>query len=135
MEFAWKCKSGGTHRCSSTLNTPEVNDVVAKLDAEKWRVNSVLKGMGLSEVKNSIVGDESLRGISGGERRRVTIAELLSVSTPIVCIDEMSTGLDAATTFDIIRLLSETVNDNNAIYIVSSHEGTFVACVCILFFL
>ena len=119
VEFAWKCKSGGTHRGSGTANTPEINEVVTKLDSEKWRVSSILQGMGLSEVQDSLVGDETLRGVSGGERRRVTIAELLSISTPIVCIDEMSTGLDAATTFDIVRLLSETVRDNNAIYIVS----------------
>lgn len=119
VEFAWKCKSGGTHRASGTPDTPEVNEYVAKLDAEKWRVSRVLKGLGLDEVKNSIVGDENTRGVSGGERKRVTISELLSISTPIVCIDELSTGLDAATTFDIVRLLSETVGDNNAIYIVS----------------
>ena len=119
VEFAWKCKSGGSHRVSGTPDTDEIERVVNMLDSSKWRVTSVLQGMGLTDVQNTLVGDENLRGVSGGERRRVTIAEVLSISTPIVCIDEMSTGLDAATTFDIVRLLSETVNDDNKIYIVS----------------
>jgi ABC-type multidrug transport system ATPase subunit len=41
------------------------------------------------------VGDqENVRGISGGEKKRVTVAEMLCVGSPIICCDEISTGLD-----------------------------------------
>jgi ABC-type Fe3+/spermidine/putrescine transport system ATPase subunit len=42
-------------------------------------------------------------GVSGGQRRRVTVGEMLVRNTPISCGDEISTGLDAATTYSIIR--------------------------------
>ena len=41
------------------------------------------------------VGDESLRGVSGGERKRVTTAEVLCGPACVLCMDEVSTGLDS----------------------------------------
>ena len=64
--------------------------------------------MGLTGVKDTFVGDhETVRGISGGERKRVTISEMAVGRFPIECMDEISTGLDAATTYDICKLLRE----------------------------
>jgi ABC-type Mn2+/Zn2+ transport system ATPase subunit len=41
------------------------------------------------------VGDESLRGVSGGEKKRVTTAEVLCGPAMVLCMDEVSTGLDS----------------------------------------
>lgn len=42
-----------------------------------------------------------VRGVSGGEKKRVTIAEALVSNARLFCMDEISTGLDASVTFDI----------------------------------
>ncbi|EEY69620.1 uncharacterized protein PITG_18905 [Phytophthora infestans T30-4] len=42
------------------------------------------------------------RGVSGGERRRVTTGEMVFGAKCIVLMDEISTGLDSATTFNIV---------------------------------
>jgi ABC-type multidrug transport system ATPase subunit len=94
-EFAWRCRSNGTHRKASVGTGPIVDEEVLKMDADLWLVNKVLEGLGLLRIKDTFVGDqETVRGISGGEKKRVTIAEMLCVGSPINCCDEISTGLD-----------------------------------------
>jgi ABC-type multidrug transport system ATPase subunit len=51
------------------------------------------------------VGDALLRGVSGGERKRVTVGEMLVGGQSIFLCDEISTGLDSAATFDIVNSL------------------------------
>jgi ABC-type multidrug transport system ATPase subunit len=73
--------------------------LVRQLDKDKWTVTKVLEGMGLIRVKDTFVGDTTtVRGVSGGERKRVTVAELAVARVPILCCDEISTGLDGTLT-------------------------------------
>lgn len=76
--------------------------------SEDGKVGLTLKGLGLSHVKDTFVGNEQIRGVSGGQRRRVTLGEMLVFDTPLLCGDEISTGLDTASTVDILRILSYT---------------------------
>ena len=71
------------------------------------RVDFVLKFLGLSRVAESVVGDASLRGISGGEKRRLTLGEQLVVGAKILFLDEISTGLDSAATQDIVYYICQ----------------------------
>lgn len=119
-EFAWKCRTGGTHRRPWFGTGPEVDALIEKMNEEKSHINLVLQGLGLTRVKDTFVGDqEKVRGVSGGEKKRVTIAEMLCVGALVLCCDEISTGLDAATTFDITRLLGTVNRMQNSIKIVS----------------
>jgi ABC-type Mn2+/Zn2+ transport system ATPase subunit len=61
----------------------------------------MITGLGLSECQNTMVGDGQLRGISGGQKRRVTLGEMLMPPRPIKYMDAISNGLDAATTYDL----------------------------------
>eukprot|EP00581_Thalassiosira_minuscula_P015180 CAMPEP_0183715372 /NCGR_PEP_ID=MMETSP0737-20130205/9619_1 /TAXON_ID=385413 /ORGANISM="Thalassiosira miniscula, Strain CCMP1093" /LENGTH=1519 /DNA_ID=CAMNT_0025944463 /DNA_START=22 /DNA_END=4581 /DNA_ORIENTATION=- len=70
------------------------------------KVGLTLEGLGLSHVQDTFVGNEQIRGVSGGQRRRVTLGEMLVFDTPLLCGDEISTGLDTASTVDILRILS-----------------------------
>lgn len=65
------------------------------------RVDRVLKLLSLTNCANTLVGNELVRGVSGGEKKRVTIAEALVSNSRLLCLDEISTGLDASVTFDI----------------------------------
>ena len=64
-----------------------------------------MKVLGLYGVKNTYVGDGAIRGISGGQKRRVTLGEMLVTPRRMAFMDSISNGLDSATTFDIIRCL------------------------------
>lgn len=83
------------------------------------RVGLTLDGLGLSHVKDTFVGSESIRGVSGGQRRRVTLGEMMVFDTPLLCGDEISTGLDAASTVEILRILSYLSLIFNRVSVVS----------------
>jgi hypothetical protein len=56
----------------------------------------------LSLRSNTQVGDALIRGISGGERKRLTTAEMAVGPRRVLLMDEISTGLDSATLFSVI---------------------------------
>jgi ABC-type multidrug transport system ATPase subunit len=119
-EFAWRSRTGGTHRKKYYGEGPEIDAIIQKMDQELTTVHKILDVLGLSRVNDTFVGDpSSVRGVSGGEKKRVTVAEMLVMTTPVVCCDEISTGLDAATTFDITRTLAAATRITESIKIVS----------------
>jgi ABC-type multidrug transport system ATPase subunit/ABC-type multidrug transport system permease subunit len=69
--------------------------------AARNRVDAVLKLLHLESCRNTLLGNEIVRGVSGGERKRVTVAEVLVGAARVLCLDEISTGLDASVTYDI----------------------------------
>ena len=99
--FAFDCKSGGTHAPPSAIMSEEAEKFIAKHDKEKTYVKLIMEALGLDHVANTFVGNSEVRGVSGGQRRRVTLGEQIQISSPILVGDEISTGLDAASTYDI----------------------------------
>lgn len=86
--------------------------------------------LGLSECANTLVGDGSIRGVSGGQKRRVTLGEMMMPPRRIKYMDAISNGLDAATTYDIIkalRFVTQTLNITTMVSLLqvlkSSHSG------------
>lgn len=79
------------------------SQVGAKMDQENFTENLTIEGLGLAHVADTFVGDDDIRGVSGGQRRRVTVGEMMQSQSPVACADEISTGLDAAVTHDICR--------------------------------
>ncbi|XAR50472.1 hypothetical protein NMG60_11004809 [Bertholletia excelsa] len=69
----------------------------------------ILKVLDLEGCADTMVGDEMTRGISGGQRKRVTTAEMLVGPAKALFMDEISTGLDSSTTFQIVKLLRQYV--------------------------
>ena len=65
----------------------------------------VIESLQLTRVRNSIVGDGHRRGVSGGERKRVSIALELVTSPAVLILDEPTSGLDAQAALSIIQLL------------------------------
>ena len=71
------------------------------VEAARKRVDSVLRLLHLESCQNTLLGNAIVRGVSGGERKRVTVAEVLVGASRVLCLDEISTGLDASVTYDI----------------------------------
>ncbi|KAF1772957.1 P-loop containing nucleoside triphosphate hydrolase [Phytophthora cactorum] len=74
-------------------------------DIAKLRTELFLQILGLENCADTVVGNALLRGVSGGERRRVTVGEMLVGGHSLFLCDEISTGLDSAATFDIVKAL------------------------------
>ncbi|KAH6836491.1 pleiotropic drug resistance 12 [Perilla frutescens var. hirtella] len=70
----------------------------------------ILKVLGLDICADTLVGDDMLRGISGGQRKRVTTGEMLVGPSNVLFMDEISTGLDSSTTYQIINMLRQYVH-------------------------
>ncbi|KAF8477639.1 ABC-2 type transporter-domain-containing protein [Russula ochroleuca] len=60
---------------------------------------------GLRHVKNTPVGDAAIRGVSGGEKKRVSISETLTLRSSINSWDNSTRGLDASTALEFVRAL------------------------------
>ncbi|XP_057766257.1 pleiotropic drug resistance protein 1-like [Salvia miltiorrhiza] len=70
----------------------------------------IMKILGLEICADTIVGNELFRGISGGEKKRVTIGEMLVGPARALFMDEISTGLDSSTTFEIVNSVKQFVH-------------------------
>jgi energy-coupling factor transporter ATP-binding protein EcfA2 len=57
------------------------------------RVDTVMKLFGLTRCKGTWVGNRMVRGISGGERKRLSTVEMLAHQQRVLVLDEISTGL------------------------------------------
>jgi len=71
-------------------------------------MRAVLKVLGVDHVRDTVVGNAAIRGVSGGQRRRVQIAEILMGKARVICGDEVTTGLDAVRPFFQTHALAVT---------------------------
>lgn len=67
--------------------------------------DTFLRMLNISHTKNTLVGDEFVRGVSGGERKRVSIAEMMATRARVQCWDNSTRGLDASTALDYVKSL------------------------------
>ncbi|XP_020505898.2 ATP-binding cassette sub-family G member 5 [Labrus bergylta] len=89
--------------------------------AIKKKVSAVMAELSLSHVAHSVIGGRVFPGISGGERRRVSIASQLLQDPRVILLDEPTTGLDSMTANQIVVLLAELAR-RNRIVIVTIHQ-------------
>lgn len=65
----------------------------------------LLKSMGISHTHETKVGNEYVRGVSGGERKRVSIIEMLASRGSVMCWDNSTRGLDASSALDYTKAI------------------------------
>ncbi|OOF95383.1 hypothetical protein ASPCADRAFT_207854 [Aspergillus carbonarius ITEM 5010] len=68
--------------------------------------DSVMAMLGLSHTINTRVGNDFVRGVSGGERKRVSIAEATLCGSPLQCWDNSTRGLDSANALEFCKTLN-----------------------------
>ncbi|XP_060668670.1 ABC transporter G family member 38 [Ziziphus jujuba] len=79
----------------------------------------ILKILGLDVCADTIVGDNMIRGVSGGQKKRVTTGEMLVGPVNALFMDNISTGLDSSTTFQIINSIRQSIHILNKTAIIS----------------
>ncbi|KAI3876765.1 hypothetical protein MKX03_037432 [Papaver bracteatum] len=88
---------------------------------KKARVQDVIDELGLRRAANTLIGDEGLRGISGGERRRVSIGVDIIHDPIVLFLDEPTSGLDSSCAFMVVKVL-QRIARSGRIVIMSVHQ-------------
>lgn len=86
-----------TLRLSADCQMPRGVSSQAKAD----RVEAIMQLLGLKHRANTIVGDALLRGVSGGEKKRVSVGIEWAKSPGVWLFDEPTTGLDSSASYDV----------------------------------
>ncbi|MED6171515.1 transcription factor [Stylosanthes scabra] len=82
-------------------------------------IDYILKILGLEVCADIMVGDEMIRGISGGQKKRLTTGEMLVGPVKVFFMDDISTGLDSSTTFQIMNSIRQSIHILNGTALVS----------------
>mmetsp|Transcript_2975 Transcript_2975/g.7846 ORF Transcript_2975/g.7846 Transcript_2975/m.7846 type:complete len:667 (-) Transcript_2975:162-2162(-) len=90
--------------------------------AIKARVDETLQLLRLDGVADSLVGSAMSRGISGGERKRLCIAQELLVDPAVMLLDEPTSGLDSSMAQILVDVLKEISRTRGITIIASIHQ-------------
>ncbi|GAB9477355.1 Abc transporter-like protein, partial [Globisporangium polare] len=86
------------------------------------RVQTVLDDMGLRNCMHTLVGDIFRKGISGGQKRRLSMAIELLSNPSILLLDEPTSGLDSASTFSVMKLVQNLCQQQSKTVICTIHQ-------------
>ncbi|KAK5830952.1 hypothetical protein PVK06_014747 [Gossypium arboreum] len=134
LAFSARCQGVGTRydmlselsrreKQANIKPDPDIDVFMKAIATEGQEANVItdyiMKILGLDICADTLVGNEMLRGISGGQRKRVTTGEMLVGPARALFMDEISTGLDSSTTFQIVNSLRQTVHILNGTALIS----------------
>ena len=91
-------------------------------------VSALMKMFGISHTEHTLVGNEMVPGVSGGERKRVGIAETLATKSTVVCWDNSTRGLDASTALDYansLRIMTDVSNRTTLVTLYQAGEQIY----------
>lgn len=93
-------------------------------DPDKFEesINKTLSDLGLMECKDTLIGGGASKGVSGGEKKRTSIAMELVSNPSILFLDEPTSGLDSLTSYTIINLLKTIASTKNIMVICTIHQ-------------
>jgi len=87
------------------------------------KVDEIIAELGLIKCSDTLVGDAKRKGLSGGERKRVSVAVELVTDPDVIFLDEPTSGLDTITAFRICKALRKLA-DMGKIVICTIHQPT-----------
>ncbi|TIA85057.1 hypothetical protein E3P99_04086 [Wallemia hederae] len=94
----------------------------------RYVLDEVLKMFGIEHTANTLVGSDTVRGVSGGERKRVSIAETLITRASVMCWDNSTRGLDASTAVDYaksLRIITDLTGGTSIAKLYQAGEGIY----------
>nr|XP_023914219.1 pleiotropic drug resistance protein 3-like [Quercus suber] len=102
---------------------PDVDTYMKAISAKglegNLQTNYILKILGLDICADTQVGDAMRRGISGGQKKRLTTGEMIVGPTKALFMDEITNGLDSSTAFQVVTCLQQLVHITDATILVS----------------
>ncbi|KAJ1791770.1 hypothetical protein LPJ59_004937 [Coemansia sp. RSA 2399] len=89
---------------------------------KRQRVDDVMRQLRLSTVADTRIGGPGMRGVSGGERKRVSIGIELVTDPSILMLDEPSSGLDSSSAEMVVRLTKDMCRQRNLCTLMTIHQ-------------
>ncbi|KAE8152756.1 P-loop containing nucleoside triphosphate hydrolase protein [Aspergillus avenaceus] len=93
--------------------------------------DKMLEALGISHTKDTVVGDAFVRGVSGGERKRITLAEAFSINSAYASWDNPIRGLDSSSAIQFLRLLkaiTQRTGMANSVSLYQASENMYQEC-------
>ncbi|KAG5984504.1 hypothetical protein E4U55_004497 [Claviceps digitariae] len=120
---------GQTLEFAASVRAPQyrVQDM-SRVEYCRYIAKVVMAIFGLSHTYNTKVGNDFIRGVSGGERKRVSIAEMVVAGSPVTAWDNSTRGLDSATALKFVqslRLASDLGQQTNSVAIYQASQSIY----------
>ncbi|KAM4114434.1 hypothetical protein ACJW30_04G068200 [Castanea mollissima] len=91
---------------------------------KKMRVYELINQLGLQSAAHTYIGDEGTRGVSGGERRRVSIGVDIIHKPSLLFLDEPTSGLDSTSAFSVVEKVKD-IAKGGSIVLLTIHQPSF----------
>ncbi|KAK1627352.1 hypothetical protein QYE76_001667 [Lolium multiflorum] len=88
---------------------------------KRERVDTLIGQLGLTNAADTVIGDEGHRGVSGGERRRVSIGTDIIHDPILLFLDEPTSGLDSASAFMVVQVLRDIARSGSVV-VMTIHQ-------------
>jgi ABC-type multidrug transport system ATPase subunit len=92
----------------------------------KERIDGLLKQLGIWEQADTIVGDLFLKGLSGGQKRRLSIALEALTEPALLCLDEPTSGLDAESALQVMEFLKKYASTGRRVILTIHQPSSFI---------
>lgn len=102
---------GETLDFAAPLSTPS-----ASKSERLTRIDRLLADFGLFNVRDNLIGTSMKKGVSGGQKRRVSVAAQLVTGPRLLFLDEPTSGLDSAAAFEVISVLKSVAQKYRVSY-------------------
>ncbi|XP_024966212.1 pleiotropic drug resistance protein 3-like [Cynara cardunculus var. scolymus] len=134
LDFSSRCQGTGSRaeimvevnrreKEGGIIPDPDVDTFMKAISIEGQKTtlqtNYILKILGLDICADTMFGDAMRRGISGGQKKRLTTGEMIVGPTKALFMDEISNGLDSSTTYQIIACLQQLAHITDASVLIS----------------
>ncbi|XP_027162642.1 pleiotropic drug resistance protein 3-like isoform X1 [Coffea eugenioides] len=134
LDFSSRCQGVGSRAAIMTelskrekeagiLPDPDIDTYMKAISVEgqitTLQTDYILKILGLDICADTLVGDAMRRGISGGQKKRLTTGEMVVGPTRALFMDEISNGLDSSTTYQIVAYFQQLAHITDATILVS----------------
>ncbi|CCX31765.1 Similar to ABC transporter G family member 11; acc. no. Q8RXN0 [Pyronema omphalodes CBS 100304] len=109
-----------------SLTVRETIEFAAKLSPNgtggSGRVGELIRAFGLEKQENAMIGTPVKKGISGGQKRRVSVASQLITRPKILFLDEPTSGLDSTAAYEVMSRVRNIAKAENIVVIASIHQ-------------
>lgn len=116
---------GETLEFAAATRTPQSRtEGTSRQEHIESTVQVVMAMCGLTHTRNTKVGNDYIRGVSGGERKRVSIAEMIVAGSSICAWDNSTRGLDSATAFKFVHNLRLSADLGRSTHVVAIYQAS-----------
>ncbi|KAK9192465.1 hypothetical protein WN944_003157 [Citrus x changshan-huyou] len=134
VDFSARCQGVGSReeimmevsrreKEAGIIPDPDIDTYMKAISAKgvkrTLRTDYILKILGLDVCADTMVGDAMRRGISGGQKKRLTTGEMIVGPTKALFMDEITNGLDSSTAYQIIACIQQLVHITDSTALIS----------------